>query len=115
MPTARAPPTPTHALPATAATAAAEGQQQQQDQEHEQQREQEQHGDASFAAVFVHPWDMMGKEWQTKYWLPWLVGMPAETSLAICSLIFGMPLMPRTQWVALPPVPVKPPCWAGWR
>ena len=24
-----------------------------------------------------------------KYWLPWLVGMPAETSLAICSLIFG--------------------------
>ncbi len=25
----------------------------------------------------------------TRYWLPWLVGMPAETSLAICSLIFG--------------------------
>jgi aminocarboxymuconate-semialdehyde decarboxylase len=25
----------------------------------------------------------------SKYWLPWLVGMPAETSLAICSLIFG--------------------------
>jgi aminocarboxymuconate-semialdehyde decarboxylase len=25
----------------------------------------------------------------TKYWLPWLVGMPAETSLAICSMIFG--------------------------
>jgi aminocarboxymuconate-semialdehyde decarboxylase len=24
-----------------------------------------------------------------KYWLPWLVGMPAETSLAICSMIFG--------------------------
>ena len=24
-----------------------------------------------------------------KYWLPWLVGMPAELSLAICSLIFG--------------------------
>ncbi|MEO0405208.1 MAG: amidohydrolase family protein, partial [Bacteroidota bacterium] len=23
------------------------------------------------------------------YWLPWLVGMPAETSRAICSLIFG--------------------------
>jgi aminocarboxymuconate-semialdehyde decarboxylase len=23
------------------------------------------------------------------YWLPWLVGMPAETSLAICSMIFG--------------------------
>ncbi len=41
------------------------------------------------AAVFVHPWDMMGKEAMPKYWLPWLVGMPAETSRAICSLIFG--------------------------
>lgn len=41
------------------------------------------------ACVFVHPWDMMGKEKMPKYWLPWLVGMPAETSLAICSMIFG--------------------------
>jgi aminocarboxymuconate-semialdehyde decarboxylase len=41
------------------------------------------------AAVFVHPWDMLGKERMGKYWLPWLVGMPAETALAICSLIFG--------------------------
>jgi aminocarboxymuconate-semialdehyde decarboxylase len=41
------------------------------------------------AAVFVHPWDMMAKERMKKYWLAWLVGMPAETSLAICSLIFG--------------------------
>ncbi|HEY6111407.1 MAG TPA: amidohydrolase family protein [Chthoniobacterales bacterium] len=41
------------------------------------------------AAVFVHPWDMMGQERMPKYWLPWLVGMPAETSLAICSMIFG--------------------------
>ena len=41
------------------------------------------------AAVFVHPWDMMGKEKMERYWLPWLVGMPAETSLAICSMIFG--------------------------
>jgi aminocarboxymuconate-semialdehyde decarboxylase len=41
------------------------------------------------AAIFVHPWDMMGKEKMTDYWLPWLVGMPAETSLAICSMIFG--------------------------
>ncbi|OLS16380.1 MAG: hypothetical protein HeimC3_54960 [Candidatus Heimdallarchaeota archaeon LC_3] len=40
-------------------------------------------------AVFVHPWDMMGKEKMTKYWLSWLVGMPAETSLAISSMIFG--------------------------
>lgn len=41
------------------------------------------------AAVFVHPWDMMGKDKMPNYWLPWLVGMPAETSLAICSMIFG--------------------------
>ncbi len=40
-------------------------------------------------AVFVHPWDMMGQEKMKKYFLPWLVGMPAETSLAICSMIFG--------------------------
>jgi aminocarboxymuconate-semialdehyde decarboxylase len=39
--------------------------------------------------VFVHPWDMMGKERMDKYWLPWLVGMPAETSLAISSMIFS--------------------------
>ena len=41
------------------------------------------------AAVFVHPWDMMARERMQKYWLPWLVGMPAEVSLAICSLIFS--------------------------
>jgi aminocarboxymuconate-semialdehyde decarboxylase len=41
------------------------------------------------AAVFVHPWNMMGKDVMQKYWLPWLVGMPAESSRAICSLIFG--------------------------
>ncbi len=40
-------------------------------------------------AVFVHPWEMMGEKDMAKYWLPWLVGMPAETSRAICSLIFG--------------------------
>jgi aminocarboxymuconate-semialdehyde decarboxylase len=32
---------------------------------------------------------MLGKQRMPKYWLPWLVGMPAETSLAICSMIFG--------------------------
>jgi aminocarboxymuconate-semialdehyde decarboxylase len=49
------------------------------------------------AAVFVHPWDMMGEAKMPKYCLPWLVGMPAETSLAICSLIFGAVLerLPR--------------------
>jgi aminocarboxymuconate-semialdehyde decarboxylase len=41
------------------------------------------------AAVFVHPWEMAGRDRMTRYWLLWLVGMPAETSLAICSLIFG--------------------------
>jgi len=40
-------------------------------------------------AVFVHPWDMMGSRDMPKYWLPWLVGMPAETSRAITSMIFG--------------------------
>lgn len=39
--------------------------------------------------IFVHPWDMMGKDKMPDYWLPWLVSMPAETSLAICSMIFG--------------------------
>ncbi len=41
------------------------------------------------AAIFVHPWDMMGKEEMPKYWLPWLVGMPAETSRATCSIMSG--------------------------
>lgn len=40
-------------------------------------------------AIFVHPWNMMGAKQMSKYWLPWLVGMPAETSRAICSMIFG--------------------------
>lgn len=40
-------------------------------------------------AVLVHPWQMMGEDEMRKYWLPWLVGMPAETSRAACSLIFG--------------------------
>lgn len=41
------------------------------------------------ASLLVHPWDMMGAASMPKYWLPWLVGMPAEQSRAICSLIFG--------------------------
>ena len=40
-------------------------------------------------AVMIHPWQMMGFNEIQKYWLPWLVGMPAETSRAACSLIFG--------------------------
>lgn len=40
-------------------------------------------------AVFVHPWQMMGQEYMAKYWLPWLVGMPAETARAIANMIFS--------------------------
>ena len=39
--------------------------------------------------IFIHPWQMMGMSKMKQYWLPWLVGMPAETTRAICSLIFG--------------------------
>lgn len=41
------------------------------------------------AAVFVHPWEMVGRERMASYWLPWLVGMPAETALAAASVIFS--------------------------
>ena len=54
------------------------------------------------ACVFVHPWDMLqfgsharaGESARAinrlaRYWMPWLVGMPAETCVAICSMIFG--------------------------
>jgi aminocarboxymuconate-semialdehyde decarboxylase len=52
------------------------------------------------ACIFVHPWQMLGRERMTKYWLPWLVGMPAETALAICSLIFGgvFERFPNLRW-----------------
>ena len=40
-------------------------------------------------AILVHPWNMMGQKQMQRYWLPWLVGMPAETSRAVCSMIFG--------------------------
>jgi aminocarboxymuconate-semialdehyde decarboxylase len=43
------------------------------------------------AAIFVHPWDMLGKSRMPKYWLPWLVGMPTETCLAIsCLMLSGV-------------------------
>ena len=32
---------------------------------------------------------MMGTDTMPKYWLPWLVGMPAEQSRAACCLVFG--------------------------
>jgi len=48
-----------------------------------------QHCAAEDAAVFVHPWDMMGQERMPKYQLPWLVAMPAETQLSILWLILS--------------------------
>jgi aminocarboxymuconate-semialdehyde decarboxylase len=41
------------------------------------------------SAIFVHPWQMLGKERMGLYWMPWLVGMPAETALSVCSMVFG--------------------------
>jgi aminocarboxymuconate-semialdehyde decarboxylase len=32
---------------------------------------------------------MLGVERMRRYWMPWLVGMPAEVTLAICSLVLG--------------------------
>jgi aminocarboxymuconate-semialdehyde decarboxylase len=40
-------------------------------------------------ALLIHPWNMMGEKNMQRYWLPWLVGMPAETTRAVCSMIFG--------------------------
>ena len=40
-------------------------------------------------AVMIHPWNMMGFDKIRRYWLPWLVGMPAETTRAATSMIFG--------------------------
>ncbi|MSR29229.1 MAG: amidohydrolase [Phycisphaerales bacterium] len=41
------------------------------------------------AAVFVHPWDVVGRLEIPRFWMPWLVGMPAETTRAVCALAFG--------------------------
>ena len=41
------------------------------------------------AAVFVHPWEMLGGTRTERHWMAWLVGMPAETALAVCSVILG--------------------------
>lgn len=63
------------------------------------------------ACVFVHPWDMLRTATRkvrlgepgygggpgcpeihprlVKHWMNWLVGMPMETGLAICSVVFG--------------------------
>ncbi|NXB96018.1 ACMSD decarboxylase, partial [Vidua chalybeata] len=39
--------------------------------------------------LFVHPWDMPTDGRMSKYWFPWLIGMPTETTMAICSMIMG--------------------------
>ncbi len=39
--------------------------------------------------IFVHPWDMLAPDRMKNYWLSWLVGMPTETALAICSMMFS--------------------------
>ncbi len=41
------------------------------------------------ACVFVHPWEMYGQDKIQPFWMPWLVGMPAETCAAIVTAIFG--------------------------
>ncbi|MFZ2875705.1 MAG: amidohydrolase family protein [Phycisphaerales bacterium] len=53
------------------------------------------------ACVFVHPWDMVRfgmsggasgaapVDRMARYWMPWLVGMPTETTLAMMSVLFG--------------------------
>lgn len=41
------------------------------------------------ACIFIHPWDMTGEALMNRYWLPWLVGMPMETCMAISSLMLS--------------------------
>lgn len=42
------------------------------------------------APLFIHPWDMHMMDGRfSKYWLPWLVGMPAETATAVVSVLMG--------------------------
>jgi aminocarboxymuconate-semialdehyde decarboxylase len=52
-------------------------------------------------AVMIHPWQMMGFDSMKKYWLPWLVGMPAETARAMACLIFAgvMDMFPKVRWL----------------
>lgn len=41
------------------------------------------------AAIFVHPWDILAPERMERHWLKWLVGMPAETAVAMASVTMG--------------------------
>lgn len=48
-----------------------------------------QHCAGEDAPVLVHPWDMLGADRTARYMMGWTVGMPAETELAIASMILG--------------------------
>lgn len=39
--------------------------------------------------IMIHPWEMAGADRMKRYFQEWLIGMPAETTLAITSMIFG--------------------------
>ncbi|PVU97222.1 hypothetical protein BB560_003178 [Smittium megazygosporum] len=39
------------------------------------------------AVIFVHPWDMQMDGRMSKFWFPWLVGMPTETTMAAASMV----------------------------
>lgn len=40
-------------------------------------------------SLMIHPWEMFGADRLQDYWMQWLVGMPAETALSMCSMIFS--------------------------
>ncbi|CAF0792761.1 unnamed protein product [Rotaria sp. Silwood1] len=41
------------------------------------------------ACIFIHPWEMPTGGRFDAYWMPWLCGMPFETTSAICSILMG--------------------------
>lgn len=41
------------------------------------------------AAVFVHPWDVLGADRLGRFMSAWTVGMPAETHLSIVTMVLG--------------------------
>uniref|UniRef100_A0A1I7X7E6 2-amino-3-carboxymuconate-6-semialdehyde decarboxylase n=1 Tax=Heterorhabditis bacteriophora TaxID=37862 RepID=A0A1I7X7E6_HETBA len=46
------------------------------------------------AVLFIHPWDMHNWDGRlSKFWMPWLVGMPSETAQAICCILMGNVLL----------------------
>src|SRR5260370_35678489 len=58
-----------------------------------------QHCAAEGAAVFLHPWDMMAQDRMSRYQLPRLGALPAETQLSI------LWLDPPRPFERLPPSP----------